>query len=497
MSARFTQVGRQRALAMYADWTDRIAARRAAVRRRRRVRRAGSATSSITMWDWADPKVYLHDEIASDKRNPTVNANGPIYGALEESGDYLPVVDPKTQRDEPGEADGSRSEDAELRRYAAGGAVAVLGRRSDLEQPDDGPQLRDGQAGSRVGRGARPQARDAGVVPGGIGSSVGEVVPDQSEPARAGAVRSEDQADHDDRHLLHVGPREFRRQRRAVVVVRARRRRGLVRHEDLGQDARREDRRRAGARSSSTTTATASATRTPNRISRPIRRRTSGINVQFYGVSPAPDGSVWGSVQGMPGALVRFVPGSHPPETALAEYYEVPWNNPKAPVQGFAPRGMDVDSKGVVWTVLSSGHLASFDRRKCKGPLNGPTAATGQHCPEGWTLYPFPGPNYKGAVENGERRLGVLQLRRSVRHARRRQGRAACDRQSVRRTAGAGRRQVHDAARAVSDGLLRERHGRPHRQSERRLEGQGHLHAVSRRARRSTWKAARGPRASS
>jgi len=78
----------------------------------------------------------------------------------------------------------------------------------------------------------------------------------------------------------------------------------------------------------------------------------------------------------------------------------VPWKNPKAPVQGFAPRGMDVDSKGVVWTVLSSGHFASFDRSKCKGPLNGPTAATGQHCPEGWTLYPLPGPNYKGAVEN-------------------------------------------------------------------------------------------------
>ena len=95
--------------------------------------------------------------------------------------------------------------------------------------------------------------------------------------------------------------------------------------------------------------------------------------MQFYGDSPAPDGSVWGTVQGMPGALVRFVPGAHPPETALSEYYEVPWNNPKRQVQGFAPRGMDVDSKSVVWTVLSSGHLASFDRSKCKGPLNGPT----------------------------------------------------------------------------------------------------------------------------
>jgi hypothetical protein len=53
-----------------------------------------------------------------------------------------------------------------------------------------------------------------------------------------------------------------------------------------------------------------------------------------------------------------------------------------------------------VWTVLSSGHLASFDRRKCKGPLNGPNAL-GKQCPEGWSLYPLPGPNYKGATESG------------------------------------------------------------------------------------------------
>jgi hypothetical protein len=33
----------------------------------------------VTLWDWADPKVYLHDAISTDKRNPTVNANGPIY----------------------------------------------------------------------------------------------------------------------------------------------------------------------------------------------------------------------------------------------------------------------------------------------------------------------------------------------------------------------------------------------------------------------------------
>ena len=44
--------------------------------------------------------------------------------------------------------------------------------------------------------------------------------------------------------------------------------------------------------------------------------------------------------------------------------------------------------------------MASFDRRKCKGPLNGPTA-TGQHCPEGWTLYPEPLPQFKGVTDSG------------------------------------------------------------------------------------------------
>ncbi len=59
-------------------------------------------------------------------------------------------------------------------------------------------------------------------------------------------------------------------------------------------------------------------------------------------------------------------------------------------------RGMDVDHNGVAWVALASGHMASFDRRKCKGPLNGPGAAEGNLCPEGWTFYPLPGPGFKG-----------------------------------------------------------------------------------------------------
>jgi hypothetical protein len=69
------------------------------------------------------------------------------------------------------------------------------------------------------------------------------------------------------------------------------------------------------------------------------------------------------------------------------------------PVEGFSPRGGDVDRNGVYWTALASGHLASFDRRKCK-VRNGPTA-TGQHCPEGWTFHPEPLPQMQNVTARG------------------------------------------------------------------------------------------------
>jgi hypothetical protein len=93
MSYEFTAVGRERALAMYADWSNRIA--QGELPSATPARPQGLERNVvITLWDWADPKVYLHDAISSDKRNPLINANGPIYGALEDSGDYLTVPDP-------------------------------------------------------------------------------------------------------------------------------------------------------------------------------------------------------------------------------------------------------------------------------------------------------------------------------------------------------------------------------------------------------------------
>ena len=69
------------------------------------------------------------------------------------------------------------------------------------------------------------------------------------------------------------------------------------------------------------------------------------------------------------------------------------------PLPGFGARGADIDRQGVVWVSLGSGHIGSFDRRKCKGPLNGPKA-TGDHCPEGWTFHQYPGPGFRGIGEN-------------------------------------------------------------------------------------------------
>ena len=94
MMRTLNQLGRKRALEMFADWTDRVAAGEVppAPPRPQGIER----NVVITEWDWADPKAYLHDEVSTDRRNPTLNANGLIYGALELSADYLPVLNPAT-----------------------------------------------------------------------------------------------------------------------------------------------------------------------------------------------------------------------------------------------------------------------------------------------------------------------------------------------------------------------------------------------------------------
>ena len=93
MDSRFNQVGRQPALAMYADWTDRIAAGEYPTTPPPRPQGL-ERNVVVSLWDWAEPHAYMHDLISADKRNPRVNANGPVYGAAENSIDYLPTLDP-------------------------------------------------------------------------------------------------------------------------------------------------------------------------------------------------------------------------------------------------------------------------------------------------------------------------------------------------------------------------------------------------------------------
>ena len=398
MSARLTQVG-PRAAAMYADWTDRIAKGElpSAAPSRPQGRERNVV---VTLWDWADPKVYLHDAIASDKRNPTVNPNGPIYGALEESGDYLTVLDPtrtalsKIKLSVRDPQTPSSVNTKPMGPSPFWGDEAIWNSQTTVHSFSMDKQGRV-WAAARVRKPETPAWCRAGsdhpsakLFPINQGQRGLELYdPKTKETTTLDTCFTWGHVNLDDNDVLwsSFGPT------------------GVEGWFDTRIWDKTHDEKQAQGWSAFVLDYNGNGKRDaytePNQPADPTKDKR--INVQYYGDSPAPDGSVWGSVMGFPGALVRFVPGSHPPETALAEYYEVPWNNPKAPVQGYAPRGMDVDSKGVVWTVLSSGHFASFDRRKCKGPLNGPAAATGQHCPEGWTLYPFPGPNYKGAVENG------------------------------------------------------------------------------------------------
>jgi len=93
MLSLIDNLGHTRALQLFADWTDRIAAGElpaTAPRRPQGIER----DVVITEWDWADPKTYLHDLVSTDRRDPTLNPNGLIYGSTELSSDYLPVLDP-------------------------------------------------------------------------------------------------------------------------------------------------------------------------------------------------------------------------------------------------------------------------------------------------------------------------------------------------------------------------------------------------------------------
>jgi hypothetical protein len=119
-------------------------------------------------------------------------------------------------------------------------------------------------------------------------------------------------------------------------------------------------------------------------------RRDTEVRHNLYSVIPSPiDNSVWGASENTPGYIVRVDLGDNPPQTCMTEVYKVP-------EPGIDPRGIDIDSNGVVWTALAaSSHMASFDRTKCR-VFNGPRVVEGEQCEAGWKLYVSDGPRFKG-----------------------------------------------------------------------------------------------------
>ena len=79
------------------DWTDRVA--KGELPKSKPQRPQGVERNVVvTSWEWGTEKQFTHDLISSDRRYPTVNAYGPLYGSAEYSSDEIPILDPKTHK---------------------------------------------------------------------------------------------------------------------------------------------------------------------------------------------------------------------------------------------------------------------------------------------------------------------------------------------------------------------------------------------------------------
>jgi hypothetical protein len=395
MGGALNQFGRERILTEFASWTDRI---RGGELPPAPPRPQGTERNVvITAWDWADPKAYLHDVVSTDRRNPTINANGALFGALELSADYLPVLDP-------------------VKHVASAVELTVRDPNTPAtspNMPNPSPYWGSEPIWKSKNNVHNPMFDEKGRV--WITSAIRAF--DNPDYCKAGSSHPSAKLtplDRSSRHLAVYDPKT----RQLTHISTCFGTHHLMFAEDanhtlwtsgggqvVGWLNRKMWEETKDEAKSQGWTALIMDTNGNGRRDEAIEpgapadttkdRRYGGA---FYSVAPAPDGSVWGTQLGFPGAAIRLVPGSNPPETSLAEVYELPMRD-GAPVEGYSPRGGDVDRNGVYWTALASGHLASFDRRKCK-VLRGPTA-TGQHCPEGWTFYPEPLPQLKGVTERG------------------------------------------------------------------------------------------------
>ena len=174
------RLGPQRSLALWADWTDRIAAGELPFAKPERPQGI-ERNIVLTLWDWSRPTAYMHDLIGTDRRNPTLY---PQRQALRLAGGQHGLCAGPRSGDahgDRGQASGARPEDAVLEERPDG-ALAVLGGGADLGQPDQQPQPDDGREGTGLVHRARAPAGQSGFLQEGLGPSVGEGVPARTAP---------------------------------------------------------------------------------------------------------------------------------------------------------------------------------------------------------------------------------------------------------------------------------------------------------------------------
>jgi hypothetical protein len=377
----------------FGEWTDRIA--KGEVPKNEPPRPQGLERNIvITSWEWSTPDKYLHDLISSDRRHPTVNANGPLYGSPEYSTDNMPILDPKTNK---ASFFKMPVRDADMPLSLGPGHAGAIKPMAD--SPYWGSQaLWDTRANNH-----------------------NSMFDDKGRVWLTASVRGQDNPAYckkgSENQYAKVFPLE-KSQRQAAMLDPKTMKYTFVdtcfatHHPQFGYDA---DNTLwfsgtgpvAGWVNTKVFEETGDAEKAqgwapwvldtngngkldefvdPTAPADPAKDRRITAGSGPYSVMPNPkDGSIWfaiGTFAGPPGFL-RF-----DPKTKLSEVYYIP-------KPGFGIRGGDIDGNGVLWGSGSSGHLMSFDRSKCKGPLNGPTA-TGNHCPEGWAFYKYPGPGFEG-----------------------------------------------------------------------------------------------------
>jgi hypothetical protein len=380
---------------MFADWTDRIKGGEVPVQPPRP--EGLERNLVLTQWEWGGPTSYIHDEVAADRRTPTIGARGKVYG-VDFTHDELLWVDPVENTTGripiPVLAPGAPS----FMPQKVATPSPYFGEKSIWNNPvhPHNPMM-DHRERVWSTSAVRPPANPE-YCTGASDHAFGKYFPLQNSTRQAafydprtGKSTAVDTC-FSTHHLQFAEDKDhtlfFSGDTNAIGWVNTRI------WDETGDAAKAQG--WCPTVIDTTGDGRIGAYSQPNEPRDPANKdvRVAGF---AYGIIVSPvDGSVWWATAGVPGRIGRLDRGSNAPATCKAEVYEPPFN-PGAPngIGGHAPRGIDVDRNGVIWTGLSGGpHLASFDRRKCK-VLNGPTA-TGQHCPEGWTLYPAPGPQMKG-----------------------------------------------------------------------------------------------------